>query len=115
MMRGDPLPPGESFDWATRPVYVGSATGILPMSGLPPGTQLAYLSSVNFSDGETPAGVVDGVNKIFTLAHAPTPASSLQLYLGEIQNAGGNDYTLAGNTITFTIAPHAPPLAWYRY
>ncbi len=71
----------------------------------------------NFADAEVPAGVIDGVNKVFVLAHAPNPAASLQLYLGEIQWGGGNDYTLAGNTATFVNAPMpgSTPLAWYRF
>ncbi len=71
----------------------------------------------HFADNETPAGLVDGVNKVFTLAHAPSPAASLQLYLGVIQWDGGHDYTLVGNTITFVNAPMpgSGPLAWYRW
>src|SRR5262245_26122168 len=34
----------------------------------------------NFVDGESPAGVIDGVNSVFTLANAPNPAASLQLF-----------------------------------
>ena len=30
---------------------------------------------------ETPSGTVDGVNKTFTLAHTPSPADSLMLFL----------------------------------
>lgn len=76
-------------------------------------------ATVNFADGETPAGTIDGVNKVFTLAHAPSPALSLELFNnGMAQHAGGgNDYTLSGLTITFTVAPviGATLLAWYRY
>lgn len=71
----------------------------------------------NFADSETPAGVIDGVNKTFTLAHSPSPAISLELFNnGLLQHAGG-DYTLSGNTITFVVAPSIGTtlLAWYRY
>ena len=79
--------------------------------------QAAIPAALNFADMETPAGTLDGVNKVFTLAHAPNPAASLQLFNGLMQQAGGNDYTLAGNTITFTAAPTVGStlLAWYRY
>ncbi len=70
-----------------------------------------------FSDGETPSGVVDGANSIFTLAHAPSPASSLQLYNGIILSPGGTDYTLTGNQISTVSPPSAGSVlkAWYRY
>lgn len=71
--------------------------------------------AINFADGELPAGVVNGVNQVFTLAHTPNPTASLQLYVGLIQRGGGNDYTLAGATITFIVAPASQPMAWYRY
>jgi hypothetical protein len=70
-----------------------------------------------FADGEVPGGTIDGVNKVFTLAHAPNPALSLVLdYSGAIQEQGA-DYTLSGNTITFITAPVAGStlVSWYRY
>jgi hypothetical protein len=57
----------------------------------------------NFADAETPAGTIDGTNAIFTLAHTPNPALSLELFRnGQLMKAGtGNDYTLAVGTVTF--------------
>lgn len=72
----------------------------------------------NFADDETPSGTINGVNKIFTLAHSPNPAGSLLLSNnGLVQDAGGNDYTLVGSTVTFVVAPSlgATLLAWYRF
>lgn len=73
----------------------------------------------NFSDNETPAGSVDGINTVFVLAHAPNPAISLMLeFQGQLQYQGiGLDYTLVGNTITMAIAPVSGSIlrAWYRY
>jgi hypothetical protein len=57
-----------------------------------------------FVDGETPAGLINGANAVFTLASAPFPASSLQLYRNGVLQKLGLDYTLAGNTITFATA-----------
>lgn len=49
---------------------------------------------------EVPSGTVDGVNNTFTLTSAPV---LLMLFKnGIFQRSGGEDYTLAGNTITFT-------------
>jgi hypothetical protein len=67
----------------------------------------------NFSDQEIPAGALDGVNKLFTLANAPTPPGSLA---GMIRQGGKGaflplnqpiDFTVSGNAVTFTSAPAA--------
>ena len=76
---------------------------------------------VSFADAEVPAGVFDGVNQTFTLAHTPNPQASLVLILnGQVLSAGVG-YTLAGRTLTM-IAPYydasfasAPFTASYRY
>jgi len=69
-----------------------------------------YLSAQNFINGEEPAGVVDGVNKDFTLANVPV-ANTVQVFLdGQLMDAP-DDYTLTGRTITFTTAP--APVAGY--
>jgi hypothetical protein len=89
-------------------------------------------SGIKFSDGSTqttappshaveegPAGTINGVNVTFTLAHAPVPAKSLQLVLNGVtlHSGAGNDFTIAGNTITFNYAPVAGDslICWYLY
>jgi len=64
-------------------------------------------SSHTHVDGETPSGAMNGSNVTFTLAHTPSPGSSLQLFLNGLRlSAGaGNDYTLSGATITMANAP----------
>ena len=72
----------------------------------------------NFADNETPAGTITGANAEFTLAHTPDPAGSLLVFLnGAFQTAGGEDYTLAGSTITFVSAPLTNSIlrVFYRY
>ncbi len=73
---------------------------------------------------ETPAGTIDGANKIFTLAQVPVPPESLQLFknsgganLGALLQIQGVDYTIASETITYTTAPLAASVhrAFYRY
>lgn len=55
-----------------------------------------------FVDSEVPGGAINGTNAAFTLAHAPSPAASLQLYKnGQEMIAGGSDYTLSSLTITY--------------
>ncbi len=70
----------------------------------------------SFVDGEVPAGVIDGANKTFTLAHAPA-GGSLHLYQNVLRLASATQYTLAGSTITFAVPPPlgAALLADYRY
>jgi hypothetical protein len=82
--------------------------------------------SVSYHDAETPSGAQNSVNKIFTLLATPTtsPSStntSLQLFVGgQLMTPGsGGDYTISGNTITFTgngaiPGPNDQLLAYYR-
>jgi hypothetical protein len=74
-------------------------------------------ATINFVDGEAPTDSGDHTN--FTLAHSPSPASSLQLFRnGLLQHAGeGNDYVLAGTDLTLAVALDAGDSlsAWYRY
>lgn len=60
---------------------------------------------------ETPSGVVDGTNTIFTVAHNP----QFVALNGLIQTANGIDFTLSGSgpyTLTFV---NPPPLAQDPY
>lgn len=73
-----------------------------------------------FADNIVPSGVIDGVNRTFTLAHTPNPVSSLYLYLNGVFQTQGADYTIVGNTITYVMAPsillaNAPHISFYRY
>lgn len=52
---------------------------------------------------ETPVGVINGVNKVFTTAHTMTYIYSFALSGGFLHP--GTDYNAAGNTITFVTAP----------
>lgn len=75
---------------------------------------------ITLVDQETPAGTLDGTNVVFTLTNTPAPTNGLVLFRnGIVQKAGGFDYTLSGNTITFvdgaTPQPGDTLLAWYRY
>jgi len=54
---------------------------------------------------ETPAGTIDGSNKVFTLSNIPI-SGSLQLFLnGMYMTGSGEDYHLSSLTITFINAP----------
>lgn len=54
-----------------------------------------------FADGETPAGTINGVNPTFTLAAAPGPSASLQVFRNGILQKSSVDYTVTGSTLTF--------------
>jgi hypothetical protein len=55
-----------------------------------------------FVDNEVPAGQIDGSNTTFTLADAPTPPSSLQIFRNGVFQKPGLDYSLSGNVVNFT-------------
>lgn len=53
---------------------------------------------------ETPTGVIDGVNTVFTTSAVPT-GIVLVFRGGALQKGGGTDYTIVGSIITFVLAP----------
>jgi len=82
----------------------------------------------NAAHGETPAGAINNANKVFTLASTPDPSGSLILILQNVPQmnralAGAGApaadmmgwYSLAGDTITYEVAPLTgfTHLAWY--
>ncbi len=72
-----------------------------------------------YSDGEVPAGVIDGANRQFSLSQSPQPASSLLLYRNGILQRAGVDFILSGQQITFcemcTPLPGDILQAYYRW
>lgn len=69
--------------------------------------EAAALLAPRFVMGEVPSGTIDGTNAAFTTANAFI-SGKLQVFLnGVLQEVGGgNDYTVSGQTITFTTAPY---------
>ena len=65
---------------------------------------------------EVPSGDVDGTNTTFTLANTPA-TGTVEVYLnGLLQAPGtGKDYTISGNTITFTEAPEPGDIILVSY
>ena len=107
----------------TSGIEITAGAGGLTLNGVPitPGGGVP-----NFADNEEVAGVVNGLNKTFTLAHTPNPLASLLLFVWKatliMQAQGaGLDYTIVGNTITMAVAPgnvgpgSSAPIAYYRY
>lgn len=68
------------------------------------GTSAPVVDGQNLVSGEVPAGVIDGVNTIFTLAHTPI-SGTLAVFingLGEFLNV---DYAVNGTQLIFVVAP----------
>jgi len=84
-----------------------------------PGSVSNVGSVPNFADDEFPAGTIDGVNTVFTLAHSPNPPTSLKVIVNGICQLQGDiyDYTLSNNVFTFNTPPTLGSLIWcfYRY
>jgi len=72
----------------------------------------------SFLDADTPSGIVDGSNTVFTLSATPNPPTSLALYRNGLLQKVGQDYTFGGRTVQFTAAATPQPgdtlLASYR-
>ncbi len=106
--------PVKGFAFASDRIVKSGATGALESvqgnlddcirvdgSTGPCGSTTSGSSGPGFADGETPAGNVNGSNTVFTLAQAPAPASSLQIFRNGILQKNGVDYTVSGSTVTF--------------
>ncbi len=96
---------------------VGNSTDCVYVSGTS-GPCFDATQLPNYSDGESPSGVVDGSNTTFGLAGLPTPAKSLILFRNGIAQMQGFDYALTGSSIQFNAGAGPQPgdtlLAWYR-
>lgn len=85
--------------------FLGLGTG-LAISGT---TLSASGTTTNFADYVSVPGTPNGTLTAFTLANAPSPSTSLGVFKnGQLLQSGtGNDYTLTGAVVTFTVAPAA--------
>jgi hypothetical protein len=74
--------------------------------------------SITFMDAETPAGSINGLNAVFSLAGMPATPNSLHLYRNGILLKRGLDYILVGSLVTFdsAVIPAQGDVlqAWYR-
>lgn len=100
----------------TGSLTIGTITGLLRadsgiVSEIADGTDGQYLEVVagtpqwvsppENSRHESPSGSIDGLNAIFTLSQTPIAATLYVKVNGLEMVAGGEDFTLSGNTITF--------------
>jgi hypothetical protein len=64
------------------------------------------MTGKNFIIRETPTGSKNGTNKDFALVNTPASGTDCVFLNGILQEPGtGNDYTIATNIISFTVAP----------
>lgn len=89
---------------------------------LPPQLGGAQPFGLSFSDLETPGGVINSTNSTYTLAFAPNPVNSLQLYLVSVVGLPvlqlpRVSYSLSGNILSFFVPPPTGStlVAYYRY
>lgn len=95
--------------WGTKPTYEESLPALMRIDAnspvnyfsqaLPPGTSITTPNGQSFKI-ETPTGVTDGVNTVFTVLNTPkiVVLNGLTLFQGD-------GYTLSGLTITLTVPP----------
>lgn len=91
---------------AGKPARVAVGTNgqvLVADSTVAPGLKWADgVTSASFVDNEAPSGAINGVNADFTLANTPVAGTVRVFKNGIRQRSGaGNDYTIAGGTITF--------------
>jgi hypothetical protein len=72
---------------------------------------------VQYSEGTTPSGLVNGVNNVYTLEHDPIPSASVQLFVdGQFQHQD-TDYTINHEVISTITPPGSgvPITAFFKY
>ncbi|MGB8842011.1 MAG: hypothetical protein WCC64_13195 [Aliidongia sp.] len=62
-------------------------------------------NAVNWINNETPGGIINGTQQIFTLAFTPNPTSSVMLMKNGVVLTQGIDFTLNGQTMALSVAP----------
>ena len=66
---------------------------------------VATSSGTPIQYAETPSGLVNGTNAVFTLTAAPASQAGLIIVIDGSTQYAGSDYSLSGSTVTFTFAP----------
>lgn len=102
---------------ATVQTGSGNPPAILSVNNSPPGRVNLTLPMTRTVDQELPSGIVDGVNRQFTLANDPSPASSVALYINGLRQSAPLNFSVSVATVTFTAAPAqgSAIVATYRY
>ena len=95
-----------SINIPTGQTYKINGTALAPSNvGLGNVSNNAQLILAKYIVRETPTGTKNGGNAAFTLTYTPVTGTEMVFLNGMLQNAGGNDYSIATATITMTTAP----------
>jgi len=71
----------------------------------PPVGGIVRIENVQLMVQETPAGLVNGLNAVFTHVNPPITPIMTFVYLNGLRQVVGTDFSVVGNTITFVLAP----------
>lgn len=85
---------------ATGTGYVAVSSGVYQT----PSATIPVSAISGFVNNSMPTGVVDGANAAFVLANTPI-AGAEQIFRNGILQTPTTDYTIAGATVTFGVAP----------
>jgi hypothetical protein len=88
--------------------YLVAGTGVTISSGSSGQITITNASpSITLEWNERLSGTVDGVNTTFTLAHTPVSSQTIMVFLNGmlLEQGAGNDFTIAGSTVTLSEAP----------
>jgi len=91
--------------------YYGSVS---PLQGRP---WVSDSSNIYFAGNAALSPAADGTNKVFTVPNSTVVSGSLTIALNGVTLTPGVDYTVSGQTVTFTTAPSASAvlIAFYLY
>ena len=108
---GDGVSGDPTIDLATSGVTAGTYNKVaVDVYGrvLSSSTMETYVDQAHHVVRETPSGLMNGTNAVFTLANTPVTGKEMVFLNGVLQEPGaGNDYTISGATITMLTVPTA--------
>lgn len=68
-------------------------------------SRLDAQSLKRFWEDETPSGLINGSNTVYTLSQTPLENAAVDVYLDGLKQIPTTDYSVSGSTITFVVAP----------
>ncbi len=89
------------------------------MQGLLTANELLIVQAIEtgtyFVFNEIPSGLINGVNKTFTLASAPKPTDKCEVFINGIKQKLTTEYSLSGAIITMINAPAPTDTIFVNY
>lgn len=78
-------------------------------------TVQAIAGGTYFVENEIPTGTINGSNTAFTLAAAPSPTSSLEVFLQGQRQKLTTEWSVSGTTLTMVTAPETGQVLTVNY